>query len=107
MPSVVNGFVYTVQGFCYFLLLEILVSVYNEHPFDNANNANIKPRGTHCKQIVLRFSFKNAIRVLGGSWYLLTKYSCTCNCTYNHVKALKGLSVGDKYSSNWLIGTMN
>ena len=32
--------------------------------------------------------------VLGGSWYLLTKYNCTSNCAYNHIGALKGLLSG-------------
>ena len=29
--------------------------------------------------------------VLGGSWYLLTYSNCTYNCTYNPIRALKGL----------------
>ena len=32
--------------------------------------------------------------ILGGSWYLETNYTCTYNCTYNHIRALKGLISG-------------
>ena len=31
--------------------------------------------------------------VLGGSWYLLTSQNCTHNCTYNPIRALKGLII--------------
>ena len=29
--------------------------------------------------------------LLGGSWYFLTNDNCTYNCTYDHIRALKGL----------------
>ena len=29
--------------------------------------------------------------LLGGSGYLVTSSNCTYNCTYNHIRALKGL----------------
>ena len=32
--------------------------------------------------------------VLGGSWYLLTNHNCAFNCTYDHIRALKGLKSG-------------
>ena len=31
------------------------------------------------------------INLLGGSWYLLTNYNCTYECTYDPIRALKGL----------------
>ena len=30
-------------------------------------------------------------RLLGGSWYIVTKYNCTDNPNYNYIRALKGL----------------
>ena len=32
--------------------------------------------------------------LLGGSWYLLTNCNCAYNCTYDHIRALKGLVSG-------------
>ena len=38
-------------------------------------------------------------RILGGSWYSLTKYNCTDNCTNNHIRAFSG-------ASKWIITTV-
>ena len=32
--------------------------------------------------------------LLEGSWYVVTNYSCTYTCTYNHIRAPKGLISG-------------
>ena len=32
--------------------------------------------------------------VLGGSYYLLTNYTCTSNCTHHHLCALQALTSG-------------
>ena len=32
--------------------------------------------------------------VLGASWNIVTKFNCTYNCTYHHIRALKGLISG-------------
>ena len=36
--------------------------------------------------------------LLGGSWYFVTTFNCTYICTYNHIRALKGLTSGHKSS---------
>ena len=47
---------------------------------------------------------RNQEDLLGGSWYVLTNN----NCTYNHIRALKGAYKWVKSaSSNWLRSIMN
>ena len=42
----------------------------------------------------LRQKKPHPLTPLGGSWYLLTNFNCTYNCTYEHIRALKGLLSG-------------
>ena len=36
-----------------------------------------------------------------------TNYDCTYNCTYSHIRAFKGRTVGSNYSYHWLMSTLN
>ena len=50
--------------------------------------------GPYSKGIPLSGVRKYWGSLLGGLWYLLSNYNWTYNCTYNHIKALKGLISG-------------